>query len=291
MTGPARNPGQPFDASWLAQPLHELAPGAEDAPAQPAAEDLSPPGLRALITALDLTTLSGDDDAARVRALAARAATPLPGAPELTCAAVCVYPAFVADAKAALDGTGVGLATVAAGFPHGLSDPAVRRAEVEAAASAGADDIDIVIARHLARDGAWGALYDEIAGFRAAAGAAHLKVILATGELGAADAIARAALTAAMAGADFVKTSTGKEAVNATPEAAQAILAALAAYRARTGHSVGFKPAGGVSSAEAAAGYRAQTRALLGEDATAPALFRIGASSLLDRLIAALPAG
>lgn len=280
-----QNPGQPFDAAWLAAPVSESAPGYDAPPTAPGAGDVAPEGLRALIAGLDLTTLSGEDDVTRVETLCATARAPLGAEDPLRCAAVCVFPAFVPTAREALDGSGVAVATVAAGFPHGLSDPVVRRSEVAAAAAAGADEIDIVIARHKALHGDWQALYDEVAAFKAAAGAAHLKVILSTGELGGAATVARASLTAALAGADFVKTSTGKESVNATAEAAQAILAALAAYRSRSGHTVGFKPAGGVGTPEAAAAYRAQARALLGATATGPSHFRIGASSLLDKLI------
>jgi len=284
-----RNPGQPLDLGLIQATridetaLTTQAAGIAAAPPPDRTWDL----LRA-VACMDLTTLSGDDTAARVQQLCARAQQPLPdsvltrhGACGLTVAAICVYHQMIAPARAALSGSGLPVATVSAGFPHGLSPFDTRVAEIRASVAAGATEIDIVIARHLALTGDWPALYEEIRAFRTACGDAHLKVILATGELGTLTTVARASQVAMMAGADFIKTSTGKEKVNATPPVALTMLRQIATYHARTGFRVGFKPAGGISTASAALGYMALMRAELGEDWLTPALFRFGASSLL----------
>ncbi len=173
------------------------------------------------------------------------------------------------------------MATVAAGFPHGLSPLSIRVAEVRACAAIGADEIDIVIRRSHALLGEWSALYDEVAAFREAAGRASLKAILATGELGAPLTVARAGLVALMAGADFIKTSTGKEAVNATLDAGIAMAAAIRTYSERTGVRAGLKPAGGLRTPARALDWLALVDAELGAAWLDPARFRLGASGLL----------
>jgi deoxyribose-phosphate aldolase len=182
-------------------------------------------------------------------------------------------------------GSGVPVATVAAGFPHGLSALASRIREVASAREAGAQEIDIVIRREWALTGNWKALFEEIRAFREAAGECHLKAILSTGELGALGRVGRAALTALMAGADFVKTSTGKEEVNAALPAGLAMARALAHYERVTGVRAGIKPAGGIKTSAEAYSWVLMAREALGENATAPDRFRIGASSLLGDVI------
>jgi deoxyribose-phosphate aldolase len=187
----------------------------------------------------------------------------------------------VPTAVAALQGSGIPVAAVAAGFPHGLSPLRARLVEVEESVAAGASEIDIVISRQhvLRRD--WQALYDEVAAFRQACGAAHLKAILGTGDLRTLRDVARASLVAMMAGADFVKTSTGKESVNATLPVALVMARTVRAYAEATGYRVGFKPAGGISTAKDALAYQTLMREELGVPWLEPALFRLGASGLL----------
>ena len=244
--------------------------------------DLSQPTRSELIDTLrfiDLTTLAGDDSSERVLSLAKKA---LDGFAGEHVAAVCVYPVFVPDAKSVLNGSGVAVATVAAAFPHGLSPLSTRIAEVSASRELGADEIDIVIRRSHALEGNWEALFDEVAAFKQAAGSSHLKSILATGELGDPTTIYRASIAAIMAGSDFIKTSTGKESVNATLEAAAAMLSAIRDWREGTGHTVGFKAAGGIRSASQAVAYQRLAAEILGEAYLTPLTFRLGASSLLD---------
>ncbi|MEJ2291755.1 MAG: deoxyribose-phosphate aldolase [Deinococcales bacterium] len=242
------------------------------------------------VTLIDLTTLSGDDTPGRVRRLCAKALHPVRadlleglGMADagLTTAAVCVYHDMVPVAVEALRGTGVPVAAVSAGFPAGLSPFETRVEEIRRSVRAGAAEIDIVISRRHVLTGDWQALYDEIRTFREAAGEAHLKTILATGELGTLRNVYRASLVAMMAGADFVKTSTGKESVNATLPVGLTMTRAVRAYYERTGHRVGFKPAGGLRTAKDALVWLALLREELGRRWLEPDLFRIGASSLL----------
>lgn len=226
---------------------------------------------------VDLTTLSGTDTPEIVTKLAQRAM-------ETGVAAVCVYPALVPVAQAALKGSPVKVATVAAAFPHGLARAEDRQAEVRGVQSQGVDEIDIVIPRYLANEGRWAELYEDIAALREASAPAHLKVILSTGELSSPETIARASLVAIAAGADFVKTSTGKEAINATPEAGQAMLAAMRVAAAE-GITVGIKPAGGIRTAPEADQWANLVEAAMGEHFVNPDTFRIGASALLDDLL------
>lgn len=242
------------------------------------------------IRCIDLTTLAGDDTPGRVRRLCAKARQPLrPDLVEalgiadlgLTTAAVCVYPTMVPHAVAALDGSGIPVASVATGFPAGLMPLPLRLAEIRHAVEEGAAEIDIVITRAYALTGQWSRLHDEIAAMREACGAAHLKAILATGELGTLTNVYAASMVAMQAGADFIKTSTGKETVNATLPVALTMIRAIRDYQDRTGTLIGYKPAGGLRSAREATVWLSLMREELGLRHMQPALFRIGASSML----------
>ncbi|MEM9877872.1 MAG: deoxyribose-phosphate aldolase [Pseudomonadota bacterium] len=242
------------------------------------------------ITCIDLTTLAGDDTAGRVRRLCAKARQPIRNdlksalgmdGRQLTTGAVCVYHDMIEPALAALSGTGIPVAAVSTGFPAGLSPFDLRLAEIKASVAAGADEIDIVISRRHVLTHNWSALYDEVRAFRDACGAAHVKAILATGELGSLKATQQAAITAMMAGADFVKTSTGMESVNATLPVSLAMVRAIRWYHDVTGHKVGFKPAGGIGTAKDALAYLVLMKEELGDAWMQPDLFRFGASRLL----------
>jgi deoxyribose-phosphate aldolase len=242
------------------------------------------------ITLIDLTTLAGDDTPSNVRRLCAKAREPVRhdilaalGAERLdiTVAAVCVYHELVAVAVEALAGSGIPVAAVSAGFPAGLSPFATRLAEIKASLAAGANEIDIVITRAHVLTGDWQALYDEVRAFRDACGDAHVKAILATGELATLTNVARASRVAMMAGADFIKTSTGKESVNATLPFGVVMARQIREYREETGATVGFKPAGGIRSAKGALDWMILMKEELGDAWLRPALFRLGASSLL----------
>lgn len=242
------------------------------------------------IACMDLTTLSGDDSAERVRRLCAKARRPFQdwlvrglGIEELglTVGAVCVYHAFVETAVKALEGTAIPVAAVSTGFPAGLSPLETRVAEIRRSVAAGASEIDIVITRAHVFNGEWNALYDEVAAFKEACGAAHMKAILGTGDLLTLRNVARASWVAMMAGADFIKTSTGKEAVNATLPVSLVMIRALREYGERTGMAVGFKPAGGIKTAKQALDWMATMKDELGRSWLEPTLFRYGASSML----------
>ena len=242
------------------------------------------------VSCIDLTTLAGDDTPGRVRRLCAKARRPVRedllealgmGDAGLTVGAVCVYHAMVETAVAALRGSEVPVAAVSTGFPAGLSPFKQRVQEFRASVDAGAAEIDVVITRGHVLTGDWQALYDEVRAFRDACGEAHLKTILGTGELGTLRNVYRASLVAMMAGTDFVKTSTGKESVNATLPVGLTMVRAIRAYRERTGQVVGFKPAGGIRRAKEALLWLILMKEELGERWTRPALFRFGASSLL----------
>ncbi len=242
------------------------------------------------ITLMDLTTLAGDDTPGRVRRLCAKARQPVRpdllealGAQQLRIrvAAVCVYHAMVETAVAALQGTGIPVAAVSTGFPAGLSPFPQRLAEIRASVDAGAEEIDIVVTRAHVLTGNWSALYDEVRAFREACGDAHIKTILATGELGTLRNVARASLVCMMAGADFIKTSTGKEGVNAVLPVGLVMVRAIRAYHERTGHLVGFKPAGGIRTARESLDWMGMMKEELGDRWLRPELFRFGASSLL----------
>ena len=242
------------------------------------------------ITLMDLTTLAGDDTPGRVRRLCAKARQPVRpdlleslGASQLhvRVAAVCVYHAMVETAVAALHGSGIPVAAVSTGFPAGLSPFPQRLAEIKASVAAGADEIDVVITRAHVLTGNWPALYDEVRAFRDACGDAHIKTILATGELGTLRNVARASLVCMMAGADFIKTSTGKEGVNAILPVGLVMVRQVREYLDRTGHAVGFKPAGGIRTAKQSLDWLGMMKEELGERWLRPELFRFGASSLL----------
>jgi deoxyribose-phosphate aldolase len=242
------------------------------------------------ISCIDLTTLSGDDTPGTVQRLCAKARRPVRDDLlealdaqhlDLHVGAVCVYHAFVPTAVAALHGTDIPVAAVSTGFPAGLNPFELRVREIEASVADGAHEIDIVITRQHVLTGNWQALYDEVKTFRAACGDAHLKTILATGELGTLRNVAKASLVCMMAGADFIKTSTGKETVNATTAVSLVMVRAIHDYYVRTGYKVGFKPAGGIKTAKQALEWLILIKEELGDDWLRPALFRFGASSLL----------
>ena len=242
------------------------------------------------ITCMDLTTLSGDDTDERVRRLCAKARQPLQqelvqklGVESLNIkvAAVCVYHHFVETARRAVEGSGIHVAAVSTGFPSGLSPLEERVAEIRRSVEAGADEIDVVITRAHVFGGKWQALYDEIAMFKNACGPAHLKVILGTGDLLTLRNVARAGVVAMMAGADFIKTSTGKEAVNATLPVSLVMTRAIREYAQQTGMAVGFKPAGGIRTAKQSLEWLALMKEELGVSWMKAELFRFGASGML----------
>lgn len=242
------------------------------------------------ITMIDLTTLSGDDTPSNVIRLCAKARHPVRedlldalGASELDirCGAVCVYHSLVKTAVSSLEGSGIPVAAVSTGFPAGLTPLPQRLAEIRASVADGAQEIDIVVTRSHVLRHEWNALYDEIAACREACGEAHMKTILATGELGTLRNVGRASWVAMMAGSDFIKTSTGKEPINATLEFGLVMVRAIRAYEALTGHKVGFKPAGGIRKAKEALAWLVLIKDELGDRWLEPDLFRFGASSLL----------
>ena len=243
------------------------------------------------ITLLDLTTLAGDDTQGRVRRLCAKARRPVRpelleamGAAQLPirAAAVCVYHAFVETALDALQGSGIPVAAVSTGFPAGLSPFEQRVAEIRASVAAGAEEIDVVITRaHVLRED-WPGLYQEVRAMREACGDAHIKTILATGELGTLRNVARASLVCMMAGADFIKTSTGKESVNAVLPVGLVMARTIRDYHERTGQLVGLKAAGGIRTAREALDWLVLVKDELGDAWLRPHLFRFGASTLLS---------
>jgi deoxyribose-phosphate aldolase len=240
------------------------------------------------ITCMDLTTLAGDDTDERVRRLCAKARQPLQnelieklGIADLRIrvGAVCVYHLFVETAVRALQGSGIPVAAVSTGFPAGLSPLPERIAEIHSSVAAGAQEIDVVITRAHVFGGEWQKLYDEILAFKDACGPAHLKVILGTGDLLTLRNVAKASMVAMMAGADFIKTSTGKETVNATLPVGLVMARAIREYAEETGMAVGFKPAGGIRTAKQSLEWLTLMKEELGDAWLAPHLFRLGASS------------
>jgi deoxyribose-phosphate aldolase len=248
------------------------------------------------ITCIDLTTLSGDDTPGRIRRLCAKAKQPLrpdmlsalgfnDDGPKITVGAVCVYPSRVREAVEALHGTGIPVASVATGFPAGQTPLPQRIAEIEQAIEAGAKEIDVVINRTHVLTGDWRALYDEVRQFRETCGSsAHMKTILAVGDLGTYKQVYQASIVSMMAGSDFIKTSTGKESVNATLEFGLVMARAIREYCQRTGYKVGFKPAGGISKAKQTLVWQSLMKDELGDEWLMADLFRIGASSLITDL-------
>jgi deoxyribose-phosphate aldolase len=239
------------------------------------------------IKCIDLTTLGGDDTPGRVERLCRKAMRPLRadlvealGIANVTTGAVCVYHEMIAPAADILQGR-LPIAAVSTAFPAGLSSMETKLREIELSVAAGATEIDIVITRQHVLNGNWQSLYDEMQAYRAACGDAHVKAILATGDLTTLENVAKASWVCMMAGSDFIKTSTGKEGVNATIPVALTMVRAIREYHEQTGFQVGFKPAGGVSSAKSALQYLTLMKEELGRDWLEPHLFRIGASSLL----------
>ena len=289
-----RNPGVPLDPSWF-ESVGVNASAVERRAAtlttrRSVKKEYQAAWLVKALTCMDLTTLSGDDTPERVRRLCAKARRPLSddllaglGLEEAppTVAAVCVYPTMVPPAVRALEGSGIPVASVATGFPTGLMPLRLRLEEIRWAADKGAAEIDIVITRAhvLGRD--WTALYDEIAAMREACGRARLKTILGTGDLKTLRNVYAASMVAMQAGADFIKTSTGKEDVNATLPVSLVMVRALRDYRERAGVDIGFKPAGGLRAAKDALAWLILMREELGLPWMQPDLFRIGASGLL----------
>lgn len=290
-----RNPGVALDLGWLEEMRHVNRSALERRAAtitkrRSIKGDNQAAWLLRATSLMDLTTLNSDDTDDRVRRLCAKAINPLRedlrkgldlGDELIHPAAVCVYHPFVATAVKALEGSGVHVAAVSTAFPHGLAPLSSRLEEIRASVADGANEIDIVIRRGLVLGGHWQELYDEVRQFREACGEAHLKVILGTGDLTTLRNVMLASMVAMMAGADFIKTSTGKESVNATLPVGLVMTRAIRAYEERTGYKIGFKPAGGISSAKAALDWLILIREELGRRWLEPDLFRFGASSLL----------
>ena len=287
-----RNPGMALDMDWVASVQANTSAIERRAATLPGRrsvkKDYQAAWLLKAVSLIDLTTLSGDDTPGRVRRLCAKARQPVRadlldalGVPGLTTGAVCVYHEMVPTAVAALEGSGIPVAAVSTGFPAGLSPFKLRVAEIGESVKAGASEIDIVISRRHVLTGNWQALYDEVRAFRESCGDAHMKTILATGELATLRNVARASLVCMMAGADFIKTSTGKEPVNATLPVSLTMIRALRDYGERTGYKIGYKPAGGISRSKDSLTYLALIKDELGTRWLQPDLFRFGASSLL----------
>ena len=290
----ARNGGVAFDLNWIEDVRINLSASERRVASLPGRrsvkKDAQAAWLLKAATCIDLTTLSGDDTAARVRRLCAKAKQPIRedvleklgfGERTIHAGAICVYHRFVATAVDALEGSGIPVAAVSTGFPAGLIPHDLKLKEIEASVRDGAQEIDIVITREHVLTGNWKALYDEMRDFREACGAAHVKAILATGDIKTLRNVAKASMICMMAGADFIKTSTGKEAVNATLLVTLTMARMIRDYQERTGFKVGYKPAGGVSSAKDVLNYQILMKEELGRKWLEPELFRVGASSLL----------
>jgi deoxyribose-phosphate aldolase len=290
----ARNPGMPLELDWVREVRINLSAVERRAATLGTRRSVKKAWQAAwllkAVTCIDLTTLSGDDTPGRVRRLCAKARHPVRGDildalgmndGSIRVAAVCVYHQLVEAAVQALAGSGIPVAAVSAGFPHGLNPLPQRLQEIHASVEAGAREIDVVVTRGHVLTGNWEALYEEVRAFRDACGDAHLKTILATGELATLRNVARASLVCMMGGADFVKTSTGKEGVNATLPVGVAMARAVRTYAERTGYAVGFKPAGGIRTAKQSLVWLILMKEELGTGWLTPELFRFGASSLL----------
>ncbi len=288
------NPGVPFDPEPVAGVRVNLSAVERRAATLPkrrtVKKEWQAAWLVKAIECIDLTTLNSDDTEGRVRRLCAKAIHPLRddiqealglGDRRITTGAVCVYHRFVATAVDALKGTDIPVAAVSTAFPAGLSPMKTRLEEIESSVADGAREIDVVITREHVLTGNWQALYEEVKAFKAACGPAHMKTILGTGDLKTLRNVGRASWVAMMAGSDFIKTSTGKEGVNATLPVALTMVRAIRAYREMTGYVVGFKPAGGISTAKDAMAFQFLMMEELGPEWLEPELFRFGASSLL----------
>ena len=289
-----RNPGTPLDLDWVdAVQVNRSAVERRCSSLtkrRSIKKEWQAAWLLKAIRCMDLTTLSSDDTPDRVRRLCSKALRPLKqeltndlgiSSLNLTVGAVCVYHALVETAAKALKGSNIPVAAVSTGFPHGLSPLPRRIEEIRDSVSAGALEIDIVITRAHVFSGNWEALYQEIKSFREACGDSHLKTILGTGELGSLRNVAKASLVCMMAGADFIKTSTGKEPQNATLPVSLVMLRMIRDYHQKTGHKVGFKPAGGIRTAKQALEWQILMNEELGREWLEPELFRFGASGLL----------
>ena len=289
-----RNPGIELDLDWATSVQANTSAIERRCKALPGRRSIKKANQAAwllkAITCIDLTTLSGDDTENRVRRLCRKGRFPVRGDlleqlgidhGSITTGAICVYHEMVGAAVRALEGSGIPVAAVSTGFPAGLSPYSLRLAEISESVDAGAEEIDIVISRRHVLTQNWQALYDEMKAFREACGKAHVKAILATGELGTLRNVARASLICMMAGADFIKTSTGKESVNATLPVSLTMVRQIRDFFDRTGFRVGYKPAGGISKAKDALTYLALMKEELGDRWLQPDLFRFGASSLL----------
>jgi len=294
MAPPARNPGYPLDLDWVGRVRMNRSAlerrAATIGTRRTVKKEWQAAWLLRAITLMDLTTLNSDDTPGRVERLCAKARHPLTqdivdgydiADLNIVPAAVCVYHAFVPTAVAALEGTGIPVAAVSTAFPHGLAPVDTKIREIEESVAAGAKEIDIVIERQQVLTGDWPALYEQIKAFRKACGEAHLKTILGTGELATLNNVAKASLVCMLAGADFIKTSTGKEKVNATLPTSLAMIRMIRWFAEETGVEIGYKPAGGISSAKTALDYMALMKEELGTHWLTPHLFRFGASSLL----------
>lgn len=289
----SRNPGMPLELEWI-----EAACVNRSAVERRAATVVTRRAVKKqwqaawllkAITCIDLTTLAGDDTAGRVERLCAKARQPvrkeilaelLPSG-SIQVGAVCVYHEMIETAVEALGGSGIPVAAVSTGFPAGLNPLPLRLEEIRASVEAGAAEIDIVISRRHVLTGNWQALYDEVRAYREASGEAHIKTILATGELGTLTNVAKASLVCMMAGADFIKTSTGKESVNATLPFGLVMTRCIREYHECTGYRIGFKPAGGIRTAKDAMQWLILIKEELGREWLSPNLFRLGASTLL----------
>lgn len=298
-----RNPGIAFDPSWVAEATVDEAHLAERASHIGSSDPWAGTGrvekLLEVVSLLDLTTLSDDDTDARVRELCSMARRPVPPGlldrlpgrlAEMHTAAVCVFARFVPAARDALRGSDVRVAAVAGGFPDPQGSLQQRVAEIEAAVRDGAEEIDAVITREHVLVGDWHRLYEEVGVLRGACGNARLKTILEAGALGPLENVARSGMVCMMAGADFIKTSTGRERVNATFPIGLTMVHSIRSYAERTGHAVGFKPAGGIRSPQDSLRWLALVHEELGDAWTTAELFRIGASSLRQALEDALEA-
>ncbi len=290
----ARNPGQPLNLDWaLDVRVNRSAVerrAATLATRRAVKREAQAAWLLHAVRLLDLTTLAGDDTAGRVRRLCGKARQPVRpeilealgvGDLALRVGAVCVYHNQVATAVAALAGSGIPVCAVSTGFPAGQIPFALRRDQVRASVEAGAAEIDIVIHRPHVLTGRWNQLYDEVAAFKEASGPAAMKTILATGELATLSQVGQASRVCLQAGSDFIKTSTGKEKVNATLPVGLVMVRTMRSYAERSGHSCGFKPAGGIGSAKDAIAWLRLVREELGTEALAPGRLRLGASSVL----------
>lgn len=289
-----RNPGVPFDAAWF-ESIRVNKSAVERRTAtlsgrRTVKKEWQAAWLLKAITCIDLTTLAGDDTEGNVTRLCAKAKSPVRqdllealgmGGEGIQTGAVCVYHNLIPYAKEALEGSDIPIAAVSTGFPAGKITLEDKLTEIQKSVAAGATEIDIVISRDLVLQGKWKELYDEVAACRKACGEAHLKTILATGEIPTYTLVAKASMVSMMAGSDFIKTSTGKESVNATLPVSLVMIRMIRDYHERTGFKVGFKPAGGIQKAKQALDWLILMKEELGNEWLCPELFRFGASSLL----------